>query len=231
MKSLIRSALAMALVLMSVGVVAAGQNAKFRAVHLSPDAPTVDIVVNDVLRPFEDVSFGDVSEYATVPANLYNVKVTPAGAPAESAVLDGPVNLFYGEQYTVVALDTLENIKPLVLVDDNSPLFFRQSRVRFVHASPNAPRVDIKVADGPFLFQDVGFTEVGDYIVIPDGFYDLEVRVAGTDTVALELPAVLLRKGRTYTVFASGLLGGDPALGVVLSEDSRTNGYSFFNRR
>ena len=37
----------------------------------------------------------------------------------------------------------------------------------------------IKVQDGPFLFQDVEFKENGGYVTIPEGIYNLEVRVAG----------------------------------------------------
>lgn len=40
--------------------------------------------------------------------------------------------------------------------------------------------------------------------MVAAGSYDLEVRVAGTSTVALELPGVTLESGKTYTVFAVG---------------------------
>jgi hypothetical protein len=193
--------------------------ARVRVVHASPDAPPVDILVNDSIVAFADVEFGEVTDYAELPANVYNVKVPPAGGTADDAVIEADLNLFFNTDYTVVALDFLDSITPIVLIDDNSSVPFQSSKIRFVHASPDAPAVDIKIIDGPFLFQNIAFTEYGDYVTIPAGIYSLEVRVAGTDTVALELPAVFFKRGSTYTVFATGLVGGQPSLGVVLSED------------
>ncbi|HXS82659.1 MAG TPA: DUF4397 domain-containing protein, partial [Methylomirabilota bacterium] len=40
---------------------------------------------------------------------------------------------------------------------------------------------------------------------------DLEVRPAGTTTVALAIPGVTLQAGKIYTVFAKGFLGGSGA--------------------
>jgi hypothetical protein len=190
-------------------------------VHASPDAPGVDIVVNDALRPFTDVEFGDISEYAEVPANVYNVKVTPAGMMPSDAVIEADLSLFYNFDYTVVAVDFLDDITPIVLIDDNGSVPFKQARLRFVHASPDAPAVDIKVLDGPYLYQNVSFKEVGDYVTVPEDFYTLQVLVAGTDNVALEIPGIFLVRGRTYTAFAAGLVGDTPGLTVLLSEDAR----------
>jgi hypothetical protein len=218
------SILAIAILALSANsALAANWDPRVRVVHASPDAPGVDILVNDSLRAFTDIEFGEVSDYAEVPANIYNVKVPPAGGMANDAVIDADLNLFYDTDYTVVALDFLENIKPIVLIDDNGSVPFRRTKVRFVHASPDAPAVDIKIVDGPYLFQNIAFTEFGDYVTFPSGIYSLEVRVAGTDAVALELPGVWFQRGATYTVFATGLVGGQPSLGVVLSEDARNS--------
>jgi hypothetical protein len=40
------------------------------------------------------------------------------------------------------------------------------------------------------------------------GTYNLEVRLAGTNTVVLSLPNVMLAAGKIYTVFAKGFAGG-----------------------
>jgi hypothetical protein len=94
------------------------------------------------------------------------------------------------------------------------------ARIRFVHASPNAPAVDIALADGgPVLFGNIEFKGVGDYIEVPGGAYDLEARLAGTDTVVLSIPGVMVENERVYTAYAMGLVNGDPALQAVLSLD------------
>jgi hypothetical protein len=61
---------------------------------------------------------------------------------------------------------------------------------------------------------------VGDYLPVDAGTYDLEVRLAGTDTVALSVPGVALADQTVYTIFAMGLAGGEPALQAVPSVDA-----------
>lgn len=197
-----------------------GGNARVRVVHASPDAPAVDVLVNDSVRAFSGAPFEGVTGYATLPAGVYNFKVVPEGEMADMAVIDVDQSLFYNRDYTVVAVDVLGSIEALPLVDDNKPVRKKMSRVRFVHASPDAPEVDIAVVNGPILFDDIEFKEVGDYIEVPRGIYDLEVRLSSNGAVALELPGIFLKGGTTYTVYAMGLAAGQPDLRAVISEDS-----------
>jgi len=200
-------------------VLADGHLARVRVVHASPDAPAVDVLVNDGIA-FENAPFKGITDYASLESDTYNVKVVPTGA-TEPVVIEADLTLAEATDYTVVALNTLDNIEPLVLVDNNSQPAAGKAHVRFVHASPDAPAVDIAVADGgPVLFSNIAFKEVGDYLPVDAGTYDLEVRVAGTETVALEVPGLSLTEGTVYTVFAMGLAGGEPALTAIPSSDA-----------
>jgi hypothetical protein len=80
--------------------------------------------------------------------------------------------------------------------------------------------VDIAVTGGPVLFSNVPFKGTGDYLPVDAGTYDLEVRLAGTETVALSVPGVALEEGKVCTIFAMGLAGGEPALTAVPSVDA-----------
>jgi len=220
----ILSILVLVLALAVVPTLAQGKvDPAVRVIHASPDAPGVDILVNDAIRAFENVEFGEATDYAELPAGWYNVKVVPTGGGPDSAVIEADLNLLYYQSYTVVAVNTLDSIEPIVLGDRALPPLPQRARVRFLHASPDAPAVDIKVVDGPYLFRNVAFKEIGEGVTVPAGDVDLEVRVAGTDTVVLNLPGVELKGGRNYTVVATGFAGGEePGLGVVLVAD-RTN--------
>ncbi|HRA19477.1 MAG TPA: DUF4397 domain-containing protein, partial [Anaerolineae bacterium] len=77
------------------------------------------------------------------------------------------------------------------------------------------------VTGGPVLFKNVAFKQTGDYLPVDAGSYDLEVRLAGTETVALKVPGLKLDAGTVYTVFAMGLAGGEPALVAVPSVDAK----------
>jgi LPXTG-motif cell wall-anchored protein len=204
---------------LATSVFADGHIARVRAVHASPDAPAVDILVNDNAA-FTNAPFQGITQYADLEEGTYNVKVVPTGA-TEPVVIEADLALEGGTDYTVVALGTLENIEPLVLIDNNSAPAAGKAHVRFVHASPDAPAVDIAVANaGPILFSNVPFKGVGDYLPVDAGTYDLEARIAGTDTVALSVPGVMLDEGTVYTIFAMGLAGGEPALTAVPSADA-----------
>jgi hypothetical protein len=176
--------------------------AQVRVVHLSPDAPAVDVAVNGAVA-VQGAAYRDATGYLPVPAGDARITVTPAGATAP-VVIDATVPLGANASYTIVATGFLADIQPLVLVDDTSAS--GQARVRFVHASADAPAVDVAVTEGPVLFGDVPFRGASQYGAVDAGIYDLEVRVAGTQTVALPLPGVGLNGGTNYTVFAVGLL-------------------------
>ena len=83
-----------------------------------------------------------------------------------------------------------------------------------MHTGPDAPAVDIAVTGGPVLFSNVSFRQATGYPQVAPGTYDLEVRAAGTTTVALAVPGVTLRSGTNYTVFAAGLLSNKSLAGL-----------------
>jgi hypothetical protein len=203
---------------LAVPTLAAGP-ARVRVVHASPDAPAVDVWVNDATVAFSNAPFKGITQYADLDAATYNVKVVPTGAK-EPVVIEADLELAADTDYTVVAVGKLADIEPLVLMDNNSLPAAGKAHVRFVHASPDAPAVDIAVTGGPVLFSNVSFKGVGAYLPVDAATYDLEVRLAGTETVALSVPGLALADQTVYTVFAMGLAAGEPALEAVPSVDA-----------
>jgi len=219
MKRLVLVASVLVLSLAMVTNVFAAGGPRIRVVHASPDAPAVDIWADDA-PAFQNAPFKGITSYATLSPGMHNFKVVPAGATSP-VVIEADLDLQDGVDYTVVAVNTLDAIEPLVLVDNNAAPAAGKAHVRFVHASPDAPAVDIRVANGgPTLFGGISFKGAGDYLPVDAGTYDLEVVVSGTDTVALNVPGVALGKGNVYTIFAMGLAGGEPALMAVPSLDA-----------
>jgi len=201
-------------------VAPAQADARVRVIHASPDAPAVDVLVNGT-DVFTDTAFGDITDYAVVPAGTYTVTLEPAvgGAPVftETLVVEE------GTDYTVAAAGTFTttdvvDFELLPLVDDNRVPALSKARARFVHLSPDAPAVDIAVKDGPVLFSNVGYRGVGDYVEVTAGTYDLEVRLAGTSVALLTAP-VTVDPNNVYTVFATGLAFGTPPIQALPSVD------------
>lgn len=203
---------------MATSALAADGKAMVRVVHASPDAPAVDVWVNGSVA-FSNAPFKGITSYAALDAGSYKVQVSPTGATTP-IVIDATLDLAANTDYTVVAVGKLAGIEPLVLVDNNGTPAAGKAHVRFVHASPDAPAVDIAVKGGPVLFSNVPFKGVGDYLPVAAGTYDLEVRLAGTTTVALDVPGVKLDDQTVYTIFAMGL-AGDGTLAAVPSVDAK----------
>ena len=71
------------------------------------------------------------------------------------------------------------------------------------------------------IVTNLAYPAATDYLTVPGGTYDLEVRAAGTTTVALQLDPVDLATGSSYSVFAIGSLaeGAENPLQVVIGAD------------
>lgn len=192
------------------------KTANVLVVHASPDAPAVDIVVDNGSPAVQDLMFPENTGYVSLNSGTRNVKVNVANTT--NTVINADLDLNPNLNYSVFAVNTVSNIEPLVLVDDLSAPASGMTHVRFVHLSPDAPAVDVAVTGGPVLFGNVSFKEYQGFAPVNAGTYNLEVRLAGTSTVVLPLPGIALQAGKIYTVFAKGLVAGagSQALGAEI---------------
>ncbi|OIJ14028.1 hypothetical protein BKP35_07430 [Anaerobacillus arseniciselenatis] len=189
------------------------QRAKVRVLHASPDAPRVDIYVNGE-KTFENMMYYQISPYMDLQAGSYEIEVYPAGQ-TNDAVLSENVRVGAGKHYTIAAADRLEDLR-LVVVEDEPDVPQGKTKVRVWHLSPNAPQVDIAVADGDVLFEDVSFRDASDYLELDPGTVTLEVREAGTDNIVLTLRDTNLRANEVYTVAAIGIFEGRPRFEALI---------------
>lgn len=182
--------------------------------HLSPDAPAVDIWVNGAVA-VPGLEYGKDTGYIALPAGDYAVAIAPAGAMASDADYSVDITLEAGMVYHAAAMGTLA-------AEDEAEfgvkLYERQvgawegegtAIVEVIHASTDAPSVDVATKGGDAVITDLVFGEVSDDLALPAGTYDLEVRPTGTMDVALDLPGVALEAGKIYTVYAVGTLNAD----------------------
>ena len=176
--------------------------------HASPDAPAVDLLVdNSVVGT--NLSYPNNTGYLTVTAGAHNVKVRVTGTT--TTVIDANITLGANTTYSVFAADSASRLTPVVLTDNLSAPASGKAHVRFVHLSPNAPAVDVALQGGAVLFANKTFKQYTDFTPLDAGTYNLEVRLAGTNTVVLPLPNVTIQAGKIYTVFAKGFVGGTAA--------------------
>lgn len=195
--------------------------AEVRVAHLSPDAPNVDVYVDNA-RVLEDVPFTAVSGYLRVPAKTQMIEVYVAGTTI-NPVINTTLTWLPNQAYTVAATGLVgsNDLAPIVLVDDRSGDPNGNAHVRFVHTSPDAPAVNIRIAGGgPVLFENVSFREFADYIGVAAATYNLEVVLTSNGQVVLEIPGIELSSSTNYTVFAIGL-AGNGTLAALPAVDSQ----------
>ncbi len=90
-----------------------------------------------------------------------------------------------------------------------APAAFAQSgtaKVRVVHASPDAPAVDV-IVNGNRALTNVPFFAASAYLDLPAGSYDIQVVPAGaTSPVVIDAKGVRIEAGKAYTIAATGKL-------------------------
>lgn len=197
--------------------------ARIRVVHASPDAPEVDVLLDDT-EVLSDVPYLVASGYLETSAGDHNLKVNAAGTT--TTVIDADATLADGTDYTVIASGLLAEIAPIVLEDDNSTPAAGNVRVRAIHGAPSAPAVDVYVtapeadlsAATPVL-TNVAFGDVAPYLEVPAGDYQVRVTPAGTKIVVIDSGALTLASGQVRTAIAVDAPGGGAPFDLLVLAD------------
>ncbi|GJQ63346.1 MAG: hypothetical protein SCALA702_23990 [Melioribacteraceae bacterium] len=174
-------------------------------VHAVPDAPEVDLLVNDNVAG-QNLPYLNNTDYLSISAGIQNIKVNVAGTM--TSVIDADVRFNAYKNYSVYATGDVNNIEPLVIEDDLTKPAAGKAHVRFIHLSPDAPAVDITLTNGTVVFGNNAFKEYTAFTPLDAGTYDLQVRVAGTDNVVLNLDGTVIEDGKIYSVIAKGFVAG-----------------------
>lgn len=201
-------------------VSAQGNNATIRVVHASPDAPAVDVYVDDK-RTLSALTYKRVTSYMSLPAGRHTIKIYPTSAKgAGQPTLTQDVELNAGWDYTVAATGKLANIALRVYSDNLNLPGTGKANVRVYHLSPNAPAVNLAVKEGTTLARGLAFPNATDYLQVDAKTYAIEVQSA-TDSKALLTTNVTAASNSVNSIFAFGLVGETPALSTTTIVDRR----------
>lgn len=183
---------------------------RVRVMHASPAAPAVDIFV-DGQKAVTALAFPNATGYVSLTAGSHNVKVFVSPSDGSgAAALEADLQVGSGKDYTVLAVGQLADstLGLLPLEDNNATPASGNAHVRLIHASPDAPAVDVVVAGTTSkVFSNVSFKGVGAYTPVPVGSYTLEVRTTSGGQV-VKTVSLDLADRTVYSVVAVGLAGG-----------------------
>ncbi len=197
--------------------------ARLQVIHNSPE-PTVDVYAGNT-RLLNDFAFRTATPFIDVPADReINIGIaTASSTSAADAIANFPVTLATGGTYVVMAAGVVGNTGNTALslfVNDqaretsNSPA---NVALALFHGSPDAPEVDVRLPNGPVLFDNIEFGEFSSYLDVPASPYTIYVTPSNDNNtvVAAYLADVTTLAGQAITVFASGYLSGQtPVFGV-----------------
>jgi Domain of unknown function (DUF4397) len=221
-----------------------------RVAHFAPDAPAVDFcfvpqsgpVIGPVLAGaglVGGVSFGKLTPYLPVAAEVYSVRVIAAGTACSAPVFEYP-NVAVpagGFAVTAAAVGFLDpargpGLDLVFWIDDNAPAPAGAVRLRTLHAAPGTPDIDLGVlAAGATVLGAVDV--VGDNVtfklqpvppyrsIAPLKGATLRAQHAQAPTRGADLAGVDLPAGATATAF---VLGATAALRVMVCVDSVGDG-------
>ncbi|MBD3404050.1 DUF4397 domain-containing protein, partial [candidate division GN15 bacterium] len=196
-------------------------NAQFRVIHAGLDIYPIDTRVDDSLK-HTDVQYGRAGAYAEVAPGDGNVQITQAGFPNVIAV-DTTQTFDFRRDYTMVLIDSLNNADALIVQDDRTqnPALVK---ARVIHASLDAPAVDIRVnsPSGADVFTNVNYRDITSYAEVSGGAYVFSLVEAGTTNEIARYEPVTLSNGSVYSIVAIGTVnpGDDRPFQVLVFTDN-----------
>ncbi|WP_066061296.1 DUF4397 domain-containing protein [Neobacillus soli] len=183
------------------------EEARIRILHTSHNSPNVDVYINGK-RLVKDLPFKNVSDPFSLKAGKYHIDIYPTGNMVDS-VLNKKITVEAGKSYTLATIDHVKKMR--LLVFQNQPKVpANESKVRFIHLSPDSPAVDIAVKDRDVVFPAISYKQATEYLGLTPMTVDLEVRIAGSKTVVLPMPKLHFKPNQSYTIVLVGLANEKP---------------------
>jgi len=189
--------------------------ANLRIAHGSFDAPNVDVILNGKTVA-SNVAFKGATGFLPVAPGRADLKINVAGT--STTALAAMPELESGKYYTVMAADSVANLKPLVFQEEAMGPAAGNVKVRVVHAAPKAPRVDVYVtAPGAALetssptLSNVPFLGVSGALEVPTATYRVRITGTGSKSPVFDSGSVTLAAGSDLVLAAvEESLGASP---------------------
>jgi hypothetical protein len=202
-------------------------SANIKAMHLSPDAPLFNLMVDSiraltVLETAADVESG-IGFGTVVPSLSNGYSIVPGGAHTISAkvpwtstttpgqtILTKQATLDAGKYYTIAVVDSLSRLDAVIIEDnlnvpDTSKSYFRILNFMMKGTAD----LEFQGSSGGYNFNKNGITfkTVTNFDTLTQGTYKIILRANGAATRLDSITAFTPLKGRKYTLYTRGVVG------------------------
>ncbi|WP_294372757.1 DUF4397 domain-containing protein [uncultured Clostridium sp.] len=188
-----------------------------RFIHATPDAPNIDIYLNDKLI-FSNLSFGNVTNYIAITPETYSIELYKTGTH-EKTLISEPFQILPNNLSTINI--TFENNEiAFFSIDDTHDLHNnRLAYVRFINLAPTSPLISLSLPDERVLFNETSYLETNDYYPISAGIYNFIVSTSD-GSLTKYISNIKLERDMFITIYIVGLYKKRPPLGYILVRDN-----------
>ena len=179
------------------------------AVHMSPDAPAVDLLADVTATPeveaitlVENVSFTEFCDISVPAPGEYIVNVALNSDNSTIAYSFPSLEFMKGDEALAIVSGFALGGEPVITditLPGNTRSVLTETKLRITHGSPSTPAVDIKIVErgagfageAVALFEGVTFGLDTTQLSVPVGNYDAYVALAGAAEPAISVEGVL----------------------------------------
>ncbi len=162
--------------------------ARVRVGHFAPQAGPLELYLNGERMDIPVADPVGLTDWIRVPADVYEVSLSPAGETIDNAVVRPFDTVMAAEGWNTIVVVNTPDSDELIgrrVEDDYSPIPRGESRITLLHAAPDAPPIDMVLNDQVFA-PSLDFTarlpteaNGAVAVTVSAGTYDLEITEAG----------------------------------------------------
>ena len=187
-----------------------------RIINASPDLGTVD-VWNRLFPFWQNLSLGDLSEFAPINDGERNMRVVVAGAMTDDNAIAEMILKFPEDTFSTVILAGPAGALNFILITESESVLEEGSAgIRVVHAFNGVGDIVLMDRDGNALIDPIGYPSQSDLVRVSE-FDGLTIQPAGGGSPLWTADSAALRIARNYTlvVFPASAVGNTVQVKVI----------------
>jgi hypothetical protein len=205
--------------------------ANLRVIHVSPDAPLVDVFAGTTaVASMQDVNYQVASGFLELEAGDYTFRVEAETPGGNAEVLSVPATLSDDTVYNVLAVGDVANLEALLVTSPKGPIADGNIRVQIVHGAPDAPTVDVYVTAPNTALADeqplatLSFKDFTGSVEVPGADYQIRIAAAGTTNVVFDSGTLALAAGADLFITATqNVATGDSPVALLVADGTASS--------